>query len=256
MSDNGVALKIFSMKDNSESVHIKKGMSFDMPFRLLVVGKSQLSGKTTVIGNLVLRPTDIKDVSGRDFYFNDFDGNDIYIICPSKDYDKKWTDIIYAKRIPDQNIYNSYNEMELEELYSKLEKDHLSGKRDHKLVIFDDCSFGGSLKEKINGVMAKFACNSRHILISLIITAQKYSDILTTLRENASGMIVFKSSLKQIELIYADVGQSDKKTFLKAYQKTTYEPHTFMVVNYSNPPDKVFLDSNFLPISELNIKQI
>ena len=248
MSQKTQKIEILKMKDEStEGLRIHKDNLFDLPMRLLVIGKSQLSGKTNFVGNLLLRPYGKDDKSGQEFYKNDFEGRNIYIVCPSTLVDAKWKTIIEGKSIPDGNVFTKYDEEELEHLYSRLEEQFAKYK-EHSLIIMDDCSFGGDLKSKIHGVLAKFACNGRHHFISIVVTAQKYSDISTTLRENASGMILYNCSQKQLELIYNDVGLTSKKDFCDLFRRCTFQPHTFMAVNYSNPPDRRFLDTNFSPV--------
>ena len=166
--------KILKMNDGAENYRVHKENLFDLPMRLLVIGKSQLSGKTNLVGNLLLRPYADNDTSGKEFYKDDFLGRNIYIVCPSTLVDDKWRAMAAGKDIPQGNIYTSYDEEELEALYTRLEKDYYANKArnkpEHVLVIFDDCSWGGDLKGKKNGIMTKFACNSRHFLISVIIT--------------------------------------------------------------------------------------
>ena len=245
--------KILKMNDSAENYRVHKENLFDLPMRLLVIGKSQLSGKTNLVGNLLLRPYADSDTSGKEFYKDDFLGRNIYIVCPSTLVDEKWRAMSAGKDIPDGNIYTSYDEDELEALYTRLEKDYYANKArnkpEHVLVIFDDCSYGGDLKGKKNGIMTKFACNSRHFLISVIITSQKHSDVSTTMRENASGLILYGCSMKQTELIYQDVGECSKTEFLKMFRNATHERHTFLVVNYSNHPDARFCGSDFLPLN-------
>ena len=67
--------RIFKVKDDSDKFH-KAMPTFDIPFKLLINGKSQLSGKTTIVLNLLLNP---------EFGYGDkFDGEDIYIISDNK----------------------------------------------------------------------------------------------------------------------------------------------------------------------------
>jgi len=242
-------LEIYAMKDNLASMTVKKRSTFDLPMRLLIVGKSQLSGKSTVCGNMLCRPYDEKDEAGLQFYKNDFMGENIFVISPSVHIDKKWSSIIKGKDIPDGNIYEQYNEEELERLYDKLEMlyydESAPGDFQPKLVIFDDVSATGSFKEKINGIMAKYFCNSRHFGISIICTSQKLSDLSTVQRENATGIIMFSCSNKQAELFYNDVSPMPKKEFMGLLNKATEKKHSFMVVNYSNDPEERFLNSNF-----------
>ena len=109
-------LEILAMRDDTEKLTVKKRSAFNLPMRLLVAGKSMLSGKSTLCGNYLLRPFDDTDESGAQFYKNDFEGNDIYVICPSTLVDKKWQSIIKGKRIPPENVYDKYDEQELTDL--------------------------------------------------------------------------------------------------------------------------------------------
>ena len=46
---------ILRMKDKFQSLKIKIPTIFDLPSRLLIVGKYELSGKSNLIANLILR---------------------------------------------------------------------------------------------------------------------------------------------------------------------------------------------------------
>lgn len=242
---------IIRMKDDAEDLRVHKQTLFDLPMRLLVIGKSQYSGKTNLCGNLLLRPygsTD--DEIGQQMYRYDFKGKNTYIICPSTAVDTKWQSIIDGKKIPEHNIYHKYDEDEMDSLYERLsnqfhEEKNSGRKPEHKLVIMDDVSWSGDLKGKMHGVINKFACNGRHFLISWIITSQKYTDVATTLRENMTGGFFFSCSQKQLELIYNDIGMSSKNEFCKKFREVTNEKHSFMVLNHSNPPETRFMNHNF-----------
>ena len=67
--------RILKVKDDSDKFH-KAMPTFDIPFKLLINGKSQLSGKTTIVLNLLLNP--------QFGYADKFDGEDIYIISDNK----------------------------------------------------------------------------------------------------------------------------------------------------------------------------
>jgi hypothetical protein len=115
-------------------------------------------------------------------------------------------------------------------------------------------SFSGVFKKKINGVISKIYSNGRHINLSVISTSQKYSDLSTSSRENCSGSIFFNCSNKQMDLIESDhnILLDGKKPFQKMFRKTLEEPHSFLVVNYSNNKDSRYLDKNFNPVHPEN----
>ena len=134
------------MKDTNEKLHKKKGLLFDLPMKLLIIGKSQLSGKSNLIGNLLLQ-------EDKRLYRDEFDGDDIYIVSPSAYTDKKIRTLIEEKDIPASNVFEEYNENELDNLYEIL-KDEFNmaieekEKPKHKLIIFDDMSASRLLKKK------------------------------------------------------------------------------------------------------------
>ena len=246
---------ILPVRDPHTSMRVSKTDLFDLPMRLIIVGKSQLSGKSTLISNLLLRPWSDEDKGGLQFYKNDFEGENIYIVCPSFDLDAKMHMIQKGLDIPETNIYREYNESELESWYDRIEeefkKDVADGKKPkHTLLVLDDCAFSGSLKANNFGVLTKIASNGRHVLISLIVTSQKYTSVSTVLRENCSGLICFESSNKQIDLLYEDHGNTGRKQFDEMFRNATKEKHSFLVVNYSNDADRRFMDSTFTPIKK------
>jgi hypothetical protein len=235
-------LSIYKVKDEAETYYTKKDLIFDVPFRLLIVGKSQLSGKSNILVNLLLRD---------EFYNKDFDGENIFLVSPSITNDEKLKKIIKVKEIPDENLFLEYDEDVLKQLYQMLQDEYEEAKEagekpQNKLIIFDDMSYNGALKAKQHGIINKIFSNGRHINLSIITTAQKYSDLLTSSRENANGAIFFNCSNKQLELIEADHNYlGSKKEFMNMFRKVMNEKHSFLVVNYTNPKEQRYLDKNF-----------
>ena len=63
-----VSRKILKMKDRGEKHYTAKDRIFDLPFKLIIIGRSQLAGKTNLLGNLLLR---------KEYYLNDFKGENM-----------------------------------------------------------------------------------------------------------------------------------------------------------------------------------
>jgi len=235
-------LSIYKVKDEAETYYTKKDLIFDVPFRLLIVGKSQLSGKSNILVNLLLRD---------EFYNKDFEGSNIFLVSPSITNDEKLKKIIKVKEIPEENLFLDYDEDILKELYKMLQDEYEEAKANgekpqNKLIIFDDMSYNGALKSKQHGVINKIMSNGRHINLSCIQTSQKYSDLLTSSRENCNGAIFFNCSNKQLELIEADHNYlGSKKEFMNMFRNVMNEKHSFLVVNYTNPKEQRYLDKNF-----------
>ena len=243
-----MSIEIYKVRDKSEKNYIKKGDMFDLPMRLLVVGKSFLSGKTNLLTNLLLQ-------DDQRLYKDNFKGENIYIFSASLNTDKKIKTIIRQLEIPDSNLFDVFDEDTLEALLD-ITKDNYDEameegeKPEQTLFILDDMSFGGNLKKHKNGAIAKLFSNGRHFLSSAILTSQRYADILTGARENASGCILFKCTDRQLDTIAEDHNflVEGKNQFKKMFREVTREPHSFLVVNYSNPPDKLYMNKNFKAI--------
>ena len=238
--------KILKVRDKTDNYYTTVPNLFDLPFKLLINGKSQLSGKTTIILNLLLNPE-----FGYDKLFN---GENIFIVSNNK-LDNKLEIMSEKLEIPPENRM-IYNESALEILYESLEEEFMTetidgGKPSNRLIIFDDCGYSGSLKNKQHGIISRLICNGRHMNLSQIYTSQRFSQCSTVLRTNLTGAILFNTSSKELDLIAEDMNYlPTHKEFVKMFRKVTKEPRSFLVVNFSNPMDSLYLDTNFQPISQ------
>tara|TARA_B110000285_G_scaffold19624_1_gene19060 strand:+ start:171 stop:887 length:717 start_codon:yes stop_codon:yes gene_type:complete len=235
--------KILKVNDPSDSFHQPMPV-FDIPFKLLINGKSQLSGKTTIILNLLLQP---------EFgYDKKFKGDNIYIVSNNK-LDMKLKILSEYKEIPEDNIME-FDEGNLMNLYDELEEKFLEEKRENdiqnRIIIFDDCGYSGSLKNKQSGVISKLICNGRHLNCSQIYSSQRFSQVSTTLRSNLTGAILFNTSTKELDLITDDMSyMENRKDFIKLFRaETSKEIRSFLVVNFTNK-DGLYMDSEFETIS-------
>tara|TARA_R110002072_G_scaffold248381_1_gene407403 strand:- start:35 stop:760 length:726 start_codon:yes stop_codon:yes gene_type:complete len=235
--------KILKVRDVNDSYYTKLKDIFDIPMRLLIVGKSQLSGKTNLILNLLLR---------NEFYRDKYDGENIFIITNNK-LDNKLKILRKEKDIPDENVM-PFDEDDLEDLYDQLEEEFIDDVADkkkpsNKLIIFDDVAYSGGLKNKTAGVISKIVMNGRHANISSIFTTQKFSLVQTGVRSNVTGAILFNTSQKELELMSDDYNYlENKKEFIKIFRKTTEKKNSFMVVNFTNDKPDMYMDSEFKPI--------
>jgi len=232
-------MKIYKMKDNTDSYTIKKNKLFDLPMRLLLIGKSG-NGKSSFLGNLLLR---------KDMYRNDFKPENIMIFSGSKG-DAKISTIIKELDIPEENLFYQYDDNEINVIYDMLVDNFndaiaMKEKPEHTLILFDDLSYTNKMKtSKKESALDRLFCNGRKFLISTIVTAQKYSQLNTTSRENCSGMILNKCSNKQIELIEADINfMNSKKQFMELFKNVTNKKFSTFIVNFSN--ETIYQDSDF-----------
>ncbi len=213
-----------------------------MPFRILINGASQRSGKTTIILGLLLDPN---------FKYHDkFEGENIYIVSDNK-LDNKLKLLMEYKEIPESN-YMKYDEQVLTNLYDDIEEKFLLEKADkniaNRIIIFDDCGYSGNLRNKSAGIISKLISNGRHLNLSQIYSSQRFSMCSTTLRSNITGAILFNTSMKELEMISEDFNYlNSKKSFIRLFRDTTKEPRSFLVVNFSNK-DGLYMNSEFKTI--------
>jgi len=237
--------KILKVRDKTDNYYTPIDTLFDVPFRILINGKSQLSGKTTIILNLLLNP--------QFGYDKLFDGHNIYIITNNK-LDNKLKMMMEKLDIPDDN-HMEYDEEMLTMLYDQLEEQfheevEEDGKPSNKLIIMDDIGYSGQLRNyKKENIIDKLICNGRHANISQIYTSQKFTQTSTCLRTNISGAILFGTNAKELDAITDDFSYFEKRTdFIKMFKKETKKARSFLIINYSNPPKDLYMDSEFKPI--------
>tara|TARA_R110000751_G_scaffold41473_3_gene97297 strand:- start:478 stop:1185 length:708 start_codon:yes stop_codon:yes gene_type:complete len=230
MSNNKYS--IYKVRDKSDKNHVKHPI-FDLPFKLGIVGKSQISlGKTSIIMNLLLRD---------EFYKKHFDGENIWVIT-NNDLDNKLKILKKEKDIPDEN-FMPYDEQTLEELYDMIEEEFQEEEpKQQRLMIFDDVAYSGDLKSKESGILSKIVMNGRHAGLSSIFTTQKYSLLGTNIRSQLTGALLGNASSKEIELIETDLNFINKKDFIKMYRDNT-KGRDFLVVNFTN--DTIYMDKDF-----------
>ena len=238
--------EIHKAKDGFDKAIKKHPTLFQLPMKMLLISKSQVGcGKSNIILNMLVKPEGYKDF---------FDGDNIYIFNPST-LDKKFQIIIEQLDVPSHNIFHEFDDdilnMLLDNITEQTEEEKEEKIIKHKLIIIDDCSFGGKLKSKKNGAMSRLFSNGRHILCSVILTSQKLTDIPVTARENATVIISGNSSNRQLDVLADDCNLlSNKKQFVKMFRDLTDEPYSFMCVDFCRKPSERYLDKNFEPVEQ------
>ena len=234
--------KILKVIDKSDSYYTPMDGIPDMPFRTIVCGKSQLSGKSTIILNMMLRP---------EFYGGKFDPEDIYLVSNNK-LDNKLRILADQLEVPGSNIMR-FSEDRMQSIYDHIEEmaeDSVAegAKPVNSLIIVDDCAYSGDFKTKIDGVMSQMFCNGRHVNLSIVCTSQKYTQLSTVMRTNATSVILFGNSQKELDLMEADHNfMKTKKEFVEMFRDATAERNSFLVVDYTSPG--YYHDSEFKPIA-------
>ena len=241
--------EIYKAKDICDNFVVKKNIIPSIPFRTIIVGRSG-TGKSNILSCMVALDS---------WYGKDFKGDNIYIWSGSKG-DRKMDNLIEYKEIPEENVFNSWKETEVAEVYDNMVsewKEAIENKeRPHNtLYIIDDLFFSNQFRSEgtKNSMLNKIFQNSRKYNGNVIILAQKYSSISTPIRENANCLIAFGATNKQIDLIKSDFDYLEQKgLFEKIYKRATEGKHDFIFINIDNPIEKRYLNSNFEPLLKDN----
>ena len=231
-------LNILKCRDTYDGFKIHKGdMLPSLPTKIAILGKSALSGKTTLLSNLINRD---------EFFGNDFSGDNIYIISGSTTSDDKLINTIKYKKIPEENIFTELNDDVLELVMTTI-KDKYEDlidddkKPQHSLVVFDDISYSSALSKRMGAdKLSELFCNYRHYLTSIIVTAQKSTQLARVIRVNTIMFLIFKQSLLELENIMGDVCYINKKLFKQLFQEATKGKHDFMIVNLDAKPEHIY----------------
>lgn len=222
---------ILPIADPSDKYFVKHEL-FDLPAKCLIVGKSLLSGKTTITINLLAR-----------FYKDVIEPENIYIVSKTI-HQVKWQKFIEYLDIPAENLYDSFDSGEITDLYNMIKEDFEEIRQQgetppQRVIVFDDLAYSGmfssATSHNASNIIDEIVLNGRHVLLSPFILCQKYTQLSTTIRENATALILYEATNKQWETIADDHATMDKKTFIKEAKKATANSHDFMFINYSKP---------------------
>jgi hypothetical protein len=239
--------KVLRMLDKTDSYTIDRSPMWSLPMRLALVGRTG-AGKTSVLGNLLLRP---------EMYRGCWKPENVFIFSSSLKEDQKLKTVVEQLEIPDSNLFPRYDENVLDAVYTELMDRHNEAiadghKPDHSLVVIDDCSFSGRLAKNgaVDDPLLKVAMLGRKVLVSCICTSQKYSMISTGFREQLSGAMLASCSNKQLDLIATDHDFLPKrKEFEAMFRRQTAGPHDYFIIDYGDPC--LYKDGDWSPLPDL-----
>lgn len=232
-------VKILPVKDGYAAKKIQHWL-WDLPTRVALVGRSEASGKTTWLLNMLLR-----------FYDpSPWKGKNIFIISGTATADRKVKMLQGSLGIPHENIYGRYSDATLTKIYDTIKRRHATTPDEHYLVLLDDVT--QHLQATNNtGVLGEMAFAMRHQLASLVLLTQKWTMVPTGLRENLSGAVVWGCAQRQVTALANDLNRFDTPGAFHRMVKncTTGHPHNFLVVRLNKAVSQMYLDTNFQPVN-------
>ena len=150
--------------------------------------------------------------------------------------------------IPKENFIKEFTDEWIQELINKqkgsVEKKGID-KTKSICLIFDDIL---SKRKFLNGNMIKkLVTETRHYNITCIFNTQSYKNVPRVVRINCRGLILFPSSLGELEKFSEEncLPNMSKKHFMRLIQHCTNQPYQFAFINHDSPNPQDKLRKNF-----------
>ena len=226
-------LRAIPEPSNNDKINKKiKSPLLKLPFSMLVCG-SVAAGKSNLLVNMILRD---------EFYFNHF--SKIIIISPTVNNDRSY----YALRKYIQN--KTENDDDDEPQKFEVFADNLTGKRideivegildikmdesekENWLIVYDDIL--GLLNK--HGFSTALFSRFRHYNISLITMVQNFKAVSPVLRNNISGLILFRPKNQKEKTKILNECDNILVDFEDKWDGATIKPFNFLYINMQSDP--------------------
>jgi hypothetical protein len=162
---------------------------FSNTFFLIINGKPGQGKTSTTIGLL-------RGVFRRCFA-------DMFVIIPSISLTSIPDEDNIFSLLPDENLYNEYNEKTMEDIYKRAQEN--SETDNYSLLVIDD--YGSSFANEgspENKLLRKMIIKMRHLRCSIILLTQNVYQLPRKTRELASSILFFDAGKSQNNKIIAD----------------------------------------------------
>lgn len=235
-------MKILRVKDKLDTYGTKKKLLPNISNRSTFIARSG-QGKSNLIVNLLLRKE-------KEFYNDDYNGDDIFLISPSVKCDDKLQILIESKEIPESNIFDYYDNDLLFTIYGLIKDEYMKHvgekqKPPNYLIIIDDClndlKDGGSKKNALSTVFV----NGRHYNCSVFVTSQYYTKLPSIVRSNSNAIYLFDNSHKELQKIADEVSTVSTKDFITKFRENMVNKHSFMLIDFTKPKKEMYKNEDF-----------
>ena len=209
--DNGLHTKL----DQYELTKFMNGHNTN-----LFIGKPR-SGKTSLLYSFFKSPKLFKKVFQK-----------IYLFQPSASR-SSMTDNIFNV-LPDEQ---KFDDLTFDNLNRVMDEIKLEDKSTNTCIIFDDMT--AYLKNPdIKLLMKELIFNRRHLHVSIFFLVQTYKSIEKDIRKLFSNIFIFKVSKNELETIFDEIVEIDKK-YIQPISTLVYdEPYKYLFINLES--QKIF----------------
>ena len=194
------------------------------PCRMILVGASQLSGKSTVLFSLL---------SKKFPYFTFYGADNIYVICPTIYDDHRWRNF----KLNVDNIRVEWDNKFIQEIEEKVSKN----KKPSLLICDDIIPIQGTRRD--NEPFHAVFTRGRHYGenrksgggLAIWVTTQYYKALDPVVRGNSSNLCLWLASDAEAVKIYEEHSNGlSKQEWMYIYKYAVVKAHSFLHINYSN----------------------
>jgi hypothetical protein len=203
------------------------------PLRAVISGASG-SGKTHVIKRLVFHY--YKPILSAVFLFS---GTQTTIEEFQKIHEKMNKPFVLK-------TFEDYSDDKVNEIVEVMKE-----KRKPSMFIFEDLAFKNIMSKQKSNAIDRLYQTSRHYNVSVITTAQRYSQLNPSSRMNNSNLVlVFNANETELDKLYNEHGNHlSKEEFKDAFRRAVDENHKFMCIDYTeNDFHRRLKDSELNPL--------
>jgi hypothetical protein len=229
--------KVYRNKDKEKKYNISSDLHY--PFRICILGSTG-SGKTNLLMNLIFE--EYAKILKR------------VVLMAGKPDTIGEMKSLHNENKPsfDMELFNKYNDQKVNEIMDKVEEDHKE-----TVFIFEDLTAFNVFKKNSNNAIDRILMNGRQSLASAIFTAQYYKNLHGSARSiNCSMLILFEvPDDEEKEKIYKEHKNGlSKEQFFKLLEEHTSEKFSFLAIDYTQPKESRFRDTNLNVIDLSKIK--
>ena len=179
----------------------------------LLIGKPR-SGKTSLLYSLFKSPKLFKKVFQK-----------IYLFQPSASRNSMVDNIFNV--LPEEQKFDDLSFDNLNQVMAEI-KEH--DKDINTCIIFDDMT--AYLKNlDVKQIMKELIFNRRHLHVSIFFLVQTYKSIEKDIRKLFSNIFIFKVSKNELETIFDELVEMDKKYILPISKIVYDQPYKYLFIN-------------------------
>jgi Poxvirus A32 protein len=151
--------------------------------------------------------------------------NHIYVFQPQQSMDSV-KDPIFSS-LPEDQIFNELTYESLENVLNMIKN---SDDDESSCIIFDD--MGSHLKQSETLMMLKeMMMNKRHLHLSIFFLVQTYYSCPKEVRKLFNNLFIYKVNQSEMNVIFEETVELDKKYIPKLLKIVYDRPHTFLFLN-------------------------